>query len=413
MPTNPALITDDGVVLGLVAAILALVFWTSSSPAPFWRRFYSVVPALMLCYCIPALFNTFGIIDGHAAALYPVARDYLLPTALVLLTLSIDIKGLLGLGPKLLIMFAVGTLGVMIGGPLAFLIIGWIHPETVAGDTWAGMAALAGSWIGGGANMVAMREIFQVDANTFGQFAAVDVIVASLWMAFLLFLSGRAASVDAKTGADTRAIDDLKRRIEHWHAQHARNPTLADIMVVLGVGFAATGLAHAIGGPVSAWIAAEAPGLSRFSLTSKFFWIVMLTTTIGVGLSFTRASRLEGVGASKFGSVLLYVLIASIGMQMDLRALLDRPWLFALGAIWMLVHAGLLYVVGRLIRAPLFYFAIGSQGNIGAAASAPVVAAAFHPSLAPVGVLLGVVGYATGTYLAWVVGQVLRWLAGA
>ncbi len=413
MPTNTALISDDGVVLGLVAAILALVFWTSSSPAPFWRRFYSVVPALMLCYCIPALFNTFGIIDGHAAALYPVARDYLLPTALVLLTLSIDIKGLLGLGPKLLIMFVVGTLGVMIGAPIAFLLIGWIHPETVAGDTWAGMAALAGSWIGGGANMVAMREIFQVDANTFGQFAAVDVIVASLWMAFLLFLSGRAARVDAKTGADTRAIDDLKRRVEHWHAQHARNPTLADMMVVLGIGFAATGLAHAIGGPVSAWIAAEAPGLSRFSLTSKFFWIVMVTTTIGVGLSFTRANRLEGVGASKFGSVLLYVLIASIGMQMDLRALLDRPWLFALGAIWMLVHAGLLYVVGRLIKAPLFYFAIGSQGNIGAAASAPVVAAAFHPSLAPVGVLLGVVGYATGTYLAWVVGQVLRWLAGA
>src|SRR5690606_12296902 len=99
--------------------------------------------------------------------------------------------------------------------------------------------------------------------------------------------------------------------------------------------------------------------------------------------------------------LLLYFLIACIGMQMDLLSLLDRPWLFALGVVWMGVHVLCLWIAMRLTRAPLFYFAIGSQGNIGAAASAPVVAAAFHPSLAPVGVLLGTVGYATGTYLAY------------
>lgn len=111
--------------------------------------------------------------------------------------------------------------------------------------------------------------------------------------------------------------------------------------------------------------------------------------------------------------MLLYFLIASIGLQMDLLALFDRPWLFLMGLIWMATHVVVIVTVARLLRTPVFYFAIGSQGNIGAAASAPVVAGAFHPSLAPVGVLLGTVGYATGTYLAYVTGLILRALAGA
>lgn len=410
---NAALVTDDAVLFGILAGILALVFWTASHPAAFWRRFYSIVPALALCYCLPALLNTLGIIDGRNNGIYPIARDYLLPAALVLLTLSIDIKGLLGLGPKLLIMLFTGTLGVMLGAPIAYLIVGALSPETVAGDTWSGMAALAGSWIGGGANMVAMREIYEVDANTFGQFAAADILVASVWLAGLLFLAGRAQRFDRWIGADTRAIDELKDKVEAYQLASARIPTLADVMVVLGLAFTITGLAHALAGPLSSWIAAEAPQLARLSLTSRFFWIVIFATTIAIGLSFTRARKLEDVGASRLGTAMLYVLIVSIGMQMDLMALVERPWLFAIGAIWILIHGAMLLFVARLIRAPAFYFAIGSQGNIGAAASAPVVAAAFHPALAPVGVLLGVVGYATGTYLAWVVGQMLRVMAGA
>lgn len=410
---NTALITNDAAVFGLIAGTLALIFYTASSENPFWKKFYTWVPALLLCYLIPGLFNTFGVIDGENAALYPVARDYLLPAALILLMLSMDIKGLLKLGPKLLVMFVTGTVGILLGGPLAYLAIKAIHPETVSGDAWAGMAALAGSWIGGGANMLAMKEIYNVSADTFGQFVAVDVLVASTWMAFLLFLSGRAKQIDARNGADTTAIDEMKERIASYNAQNARMPMMSDYMVILGLAFALTGLAHYIGSNGSQWIATNAPDLERFSLTSNFFWVVMLVTTFGIALSLTPARKLESSGASKLGSMLLYVLVASIGMKMNVAALLDRPWLFALGAIWIGVHGGLLYIVGRMIRAPLFYFAIGSQGNIGAAASAPVVAAAFHPSLAPVGVLLGVFGYATGTYLAWGLGQVMRWLAGA
>jgi len=139
----------------------------------------------------------------------------------------------------------------------------------------------------------------------------------------------------------------------------------------------------------------------------------VLSTLVGLLLSFTRARKIENAGASRVGTVFLYFLIACIGMQMDFMKLFDRLELILIGVIWMSVHVIFIWYAARLVKAPLFYMAVGSQGNVGAAASAPVVAAAFHPTLAPVGVLLGTVGYATGTLVAYMVGQILRVMAGA
>ena len=410
----PALISNDIVLFGLIAATLAAIFWTASRPSGPWKTFYSYVPALLLCYFIPGIYNTIGLIDGTGSALYnPVASRVLLPAALVLLTLTIDLRAVLRLGPKILLMYLGASLTVMIGAFVAFWLMGLIHPQTVAGDTWAGMAALAGSWIGGGANMVAMKEVFAVDETTFGQFVVVDVGVGYVWMAMLIFLAGRAAAIDARSGADTRAIEDLKLRLARYQAEHERVATLADLVIIVGIAFGVVGLSHAIAGPASAWFGAHVPWARQVSLHEPFVWVVVLSTMIGLGLSFTRARTLDGAGASKVGTLLLYVLIACIGMQMDIFALADRPWLFLLGLIWILVHIALLWGLGKLLRVPFFYFAMGSQSNIGGPASAPVVASVFHPSLAPVGALLGTLGYATGTLLAYITGQVLRAMAGA
>ena len=411
---SAALIQNDIVVFGLIAATLGLIFWLASGPTPFWRKFFAWVPALLLCYFVPAIYNTVGLIDGTQGAVYnPIGSRVLLPVALVLLTMTIDLKGVLKLGPRLLFVFCAGTFGLFLGAIVAFQLFKWFMPSVVAGEVWKGMAALAGSWIGGGANMVAIREVYQVDATLFGQFAVVDVAIANSWMAVLLFLAGRAARIDARSGADTGAIDEMKARLAAYEAANARIPTLTDLMVILGVGFGIVGAAHAVATPVAAWFGAHVANASRYSLDSAFVWVVLLSTLAGLLLSFTPVRRLENAGMAKVGSACLYFLIASIGMQMDFTRLAERPGLLALGVVWMAVHVLVLWGAARLVRAPLFYFAIGSQGNIGAAASAPVVAAAFHPSLAPVGVLLGTVGYATGTVIAYWLGQVLRLMAGA
>jgi uncharacterized membrane protein len=333
----------------------------------------------------------------------------------VLLTLSVDFAAIAKLGYKAIAMFLTGTVGIVVGGPLAILLVGAVAPDIVGGQgssaVWRGMTTVAGSWIGGGANQTAMKEVFQVDDALFSQMVAVDVLCASVWMAILLFMAGRAADLDRRMGADTSAIENLKLRVSRFHAEHGRITTLPDLIFISAIGFGFTGLAHAGAGIIAPWIDSHAPGLARLSLTSPFFWIVVIATTAGLVLSFTRARRLEGAGASRVGSAMLYILVASIGMRMDVGAVFDSPGLFAVGFVWIGIHAALLILVARLIKAPIFYLAVGSQANVGGAASAPVVASAFHPTLAPVGVLLAVLGYALGTYAAWVCGVMMAAVA--
>ena len=406
------MITNDAIILGMLAAILGFVFYTAGSEHRFWKRFYRFVPALLLCYFLPSLLTTFGIIDAEASRLYYVASRYLLPASLVLLTLSIDLKGIVNLGPKALILFLTGTLGIVIGGPIALLIMSAIDPSllNVSGPeaVWRGMTTVAGSWIGGGANQAAMKEIFSVGDQVFSAMVAVDVIIANIWMAVLLIMAGNAKQLDARRGADTSAITSLREKVEEIQKRHSRIPTLPDLMLIAAVGFGVTAIAHAAADQLAPWFQTNAPQLARFSFTSQFFWLIIIATTLGVAMAFSPAKKLEGAGASKVGSVFIYFLVATIGTHMDITALRDSPELFLLGAIWMAVHASLMLLVAKLIKAPTFFMAVGSQANVGGAASAPVVAAAFHPSLAPVGVLLAVMGYALGTYAAWFCGQLLR-----
>ncbi|GIU02273.1 DUF819 family protein [Shewanella morhuae] len=413
--TSTALVTNDATALGILAAILGFVFYTSSSSHPFWKKFYRFIPALLLCYFLPSLLNTFGIIDGNTSQLYFVASRYLLPACLVLLILSVDFKAILSLGPKALIMFLTGTVGIVIGGPIALLLVSIIEPSLIGVDgpdaVWRGMTTLAGSWIGGGANQAAMKEIYEVGGNIFSVMVTVDVIVANIWMAVLLFMASKAKEIDAKTGADTTAIEALKDKVEKYHAENARIPTLRDLMLIVAVGFGITGIAHMAADFLGPFFEVNYPWTEDYSLTSKFFWLVVIVTTIGLAMSFSPVRHLEAAGASKVASAFLYILVATIGLHMDVSKVLDTPLYFLIGIVWMLVHAGFMLLVAKLIKAPLFYMAVGSQANVGGAASAPVVAAAFHPALAPVGVLLAVLGYALGTYMAWLCGQLLQVVA--
>lgn len=404
--------TNDAVVLGILLLILALIFVTSSSDKPFWKKFYTFIPSLLLCYFIPSILNSAGLISGEESNLYFVASRYLLPASLVLLTLSIDFKAIMGLGPKAVIMFVAGTVGIVIGGPLAVILFSYVAPDVLAGTgadaVWRGLSTVAGSWIGGGANQTAMFEVFDPSADLFSAMVTVDIIVANIWLAFLLYGAGISERIDAWFKADASPITELRKKIEDYKASIAKIPTLADLTTICAVAFVMTALGHLGADAIAPWIAENAPQLSRLSLDSRFFWIIVIATTAGLVLSFTRARKLEGAGASKVGSLFLYMLVATIGMQMNVLAIFESPGFFLIGLTWILIHVIILFVVAKIINAPFFFIAVGSQANIGGAASAPIVASAFHPALAPVGVLLAVLGYALGTYGAYLCAILMR-----
>ncbi|RLA05347.1 MAG: hypothetical protein DRQ47_01440, partial [Gammaproteobacteria bacterium] len=356
MVESGPLVTNDAVVLGILALMLGLVFKTSTSEHKVFRAFYRYVPALLLCYFLPSLLNTLNIVDGESSQLYYISSRFLLPASLVLLTLSIDFKRILALGPKALIMFFTGTIGIVIGGPIAIMVVSLVSPETVGGHgpdaVWRGMTTVAGSWIGGGANQAAMLQMYEVGSDMFSVMVTIDIIVANIWMAVLLIMASKAKQLDAKAGADTSALDDLKETVEAFNLKHAKIPQLHDLMYLLAIAFGITGFAHLVADFLAPWIGNNLPALSQYSLDSKFFWMVVIATTGGLLLSFTELRKLESVGASKVGSAFIYVLVASIGMKMNVLAILDHYELFIVGFIWMSIHAILLLTVAKLIKAP-------------------------------------------------------------
>ncbi|MDF1695486.1 MAG: DUF819 family protein [Saprospiraceae bacterium] len=457
--------TNDAVVLGLLMIVLAGIFYTSSLESRGWKKFYTYVPSLLLCYFLPALLNwplgliaphwyepgvvdlaqslnlvitpdmsyndisalfedngvkkeLYTIYQGHSQ-LYFMASRYLLPASLLLLCLGIDLKGLINLGPKALIMFGAATLGIIIGGPVALIVASKFMPDVIGAnpdELWRGLSTIAGSWIGGGANQAAMKEIYEVKDNLFGTMIVVDVVVANIWMGFLLYGANISDKIDSKLKADNSAITSLKQKISDYRASIEVMPTTTSLFVLMAVAFGGVAVAHLGADIISPFLGQFKETLMQYnltSLTSGFFWLVVIATTIGLVLSFSKAKKLEGVGASRWGSIFIYVLVATIGMKMNLGEVFKNLGLFAIGIIWMLIHVGILLLVAKIIRAPFFFVAVGSQANIGGAASAPIVASAFSPSLAPVGVLMAVLGYALGTYGALICAQLMALVSGA
>ncbi|MDG1398903.1 MAG: DUF819 family protein [Polaribacter sp.] len=453
------LFANDTIIFGVLCAILAGIFYSSKLKS--FEKFYKIVPALLLCYFIPSIFSSLGIIAdkwidvdatiGHLTSLYGnlanvtdlntlkeyittntiddsvyskfvggsklyyVSSRFLLPASLVLLTLSIDLKGVFKLGPKALIMFLTATVGVMIGGPLAILFFNFVAPDILTQvegtELWKGLSTVAGSWIGGGANQLAMKEQWEVSDSLFSIMAVVDVLVAEVWMAFLLIGVAKSDAIDRWFKADNSSITTLKNKMEKFTLETARVPSFNDLIILLGIAFGVTSIGHLVGDNFGSYITANLPSLVDFGLGSSFFWLIITATTLGIFLSFTKAKNYEGAGASKIGTVFIYILVASIGMKMNLNAIVENISLFAIGFVWMIIHVGLLFLVAKIIKAPYFFLAVGSKANIGGAASAPVVAGAFHPSLAPVGVLLAVLGYALGTYGAFFCALMMKWVS--
>ncbi|OJT23874.1 hypothetical protein BO221_18095 [Archangium sp. Cb G35] len=382
--TEP-LIQSPMAVLAVLLAVLALLFYAERHPVV--GRVFKVVPILVFVYFVPTLLSNTGLIPTKSE-LYSFVSAYLLPTSLVLQVLSMDLPAISRLGRSAVLLFLAGTAGIVLGGPIAYLLLGWLVPADLGDQAWKGLAALSGSWIGGSANFVAIGQSIGTHDNTLSMMVVVDVGVSNMWTAVLLYFAGRELAMDTRMGADRRAIDVVREQVERFQASVLRPASLTDLVWILTLGFGTTVACTAV--------AKFLPDIG--TIITGFTWVVLLVTTVGVAFSFTPLRKLEGAGASRVGMLFLYVLVMTIGARADFRRLLDAPALVAVGMVWMVIHAAFIMGTRRLLRAPVFFAAVGSQANVGGAASASVVAAAFHPALAPVGVMLAVAGYVLGTY---------------
>lgn len=386
-------IQEPVAVLAVLLGLLASLFWAAST-AP-GQRFFRIVPLLLFAYFLPTTLSSLGILPLRSPV-YDLIKKILLPASLLLMTLSIDIPSILQLGRKVLLLFFGGTLSIALGGPLAYWALASYIPPSMDEQAWRGLAALSGSWIGGGANFVAIGESVGVSDSMLGTMVVIDVLLANLWMAVLLFFAGHAKRLDSILAADRSSLEQLQMKMRSFQHKVSRASTLADLLILFFLAIGGTAIASWCGGHLSLWLEANLPGLS--DILGPFAWTVILVTAFGITASFTPLRNLEGAGASRIGAMFLYLLVASIGAKAQFSQVLDTPALLAVAAVWIAMHAVMMLLLQWVLKAPTFFMAVGSQANIGGAASAPIVASAFHPALAPVGALLGVAGYVVGTY---------------
>ncbi len=393
-PDPQSFFTDPMSVFAFLATLVAVIFWLSGVKK--FEKFFEYVPPVIFVYFLPMIATTLGITPASSAS-YDFTTRYLLPLALFLLMISIDLKSVAKLGPVALFMVTAGTLGIVVGGPIALMLFGGMLPP----EAWKGFAALSGSWIGGTANMVAIAESVDTPESAFGPIIVVDTVVGYGWMGILLFFSVWQKKFDKRTNANTAAIEETNARLAEMD-QDRHPTTVKDAAFLIGLGMGAAVLSVNLGGMI--------PSLGDPTIISATTWAVLIIVTVGLFLSFTPLREFEKVGASQFGYTALYLLLAGIGAQGDLREVIQAPIYLVAGAVWLAIHILFLYVAARIVRAPLFFIATGSMANVGGAASAPVVAGVYHPAMAPVGLLMAVVGYVFGIYgalaCAWMLGQV-------
>lgn len=389
------LVTDPMPLAALLTAVLGVVFWLDSFDQ--LEPVFKYLPPVIWAYFVPMLFTTIGITPAESGV-YDWMSTYLLPFSLFLLMITVDLNAILRLGPMALFMMCAGTLGIVVGGPVVFALFGPFFEDPVA---WKGFAALSGSWIGGTANMMAMKQSVGTPDSTLGPLLVVDVVAGYGWMGVLIFLSAYQARFDDWMDANTTAMDRLNKKMKE--ADDTRRPvTLRDLAVMVGIALGATVAADAV--------ADALPELGDPTIITAGTWAILLVVTGGLLLSFTPLQEMENAGASRVGYFALYLLLTSIGAKADLAAVLDVPLYLLAGVVWIAIHIAFLLAAARMVKAPLFFVATGSMANVGGAASAPIVAGVYLPAMAPVGLLMGVAGYILGIYAAlgcsWLIGLV-------
>jgi uncharacterized membrane protein len=387
MIKNPLLI-----ILTLIA-IEAFVLFVSEKGI--YKKYFSFFPAVFWIYFLPIVCSSLGLLDGKSPV-YSLITNHLLPVSLLLLLMCVDIKAIMHLGRTALGMFLIGSLGMMVGTVLVFAVFKGI----VGVQFWAGFGALSGSWIGGSANMIAVKEALSTPNEVFLPMVVVDTVVPYVWMGFLVLMVGWQKVFDSWNHAQTDLLAEFNRKVNFVPRKSSGGWRLKQIVLILVIGMAASMMGSLL-----------AKGLPEIQgIASTYAWTIIIVSFLGVGLSFTRCRSLESYGASRMGTWILYFVLTSIGAKASLVNLGSSLVLILAGFCIVCVHAVFMLVGARVLRTPLFMVAIASQANIGGVASAPMVAAFYQPSLAPVGLLLAVLGNIIGTYCGIVTGQLCHWI---
>lgn len=399
MEDSVALISSPAGVLAVLCTVAAFFFLVAQLTE---AKLFQYIPPLLFIYATPVFLNNFDVIPSKSV-IYSGLSAFALPAFIVLMLIKVNIPAVVKVMGKGVLVMLMGTAGVMVGGVVAYFIVHpWLSP-----DAWAGYGALAGSWIGGTANMAASAEILGTSEEQFGLAIIADNVIYVVWLPLLLMSRDFAERFNKWARVPDERVAQMEAAAE-LHVEEDHAPSMPQYLYLFAIVIGVTWIGRALAPDIAGWIASNTPALQN--LFSETTVRILLVTTIALILSTTPVSKLPN--STAMGTALVYVFVAGMGARASVSGLTEAP-MFVLGAfIWISIH-GLFCLAGAwLFRVDVHSVAIASAANIGAAASAPIVAAHHRPSLVPVSILMALLGYAMGNYLAPLTGQLARMVAG-
>lgn len=397
------MITDGFFFLATLIGIAAVLVYLEKRRG---MAVFKYVPGFVFLYLIAATLNTLGVF-GQTDSIDAVGsgvKDALLPAMIMLLLFQCDVRQIIKLGPKLMLTYTAAVVSIFAGFVVAFLLFrGLLDPEA-----WKGFAALAGSWTGGSANMVAVQEILQAPESLFGHVLIVDTIVYSLWLLLMFSGTGIAQRFNAWVKADTSYLETQAAAVANsgdTSAGEEGKPNgsgetldLVALFRVIALGLSASAAAT--------WVGNQLPQIGV--VVTSTTWTILIVSVLGLIIGSTRFGKMPG--ASEVSHIMLYIIIGIIAAGSDFSSLVEAPLYLLAGFVVVTVHLLLMVLYAKLTRTELFSLAVASTANIGGVASAPVVASAYSQQLVPVGVLYALIGAFAGTFLGLATGQVLSML---
>lgn len=352
-------------------------------------RWFAITPPIVLTYLFVTALAVIGVweISPQIQQAQSTLIARLVPALLFLLMINCDLRAIFRLGPRVLAVFFCTTASLFIG----FFVAGLVFRNLLPADGWQPLAALSGSWAGGTANMIAVKEAISMPDSLLGFALLTDALCYSIWVAILFSVAKLAPAFNRWTGAQSSA--DLA--VAEATTQQPATPDSVLIWLAIAL-LAATS---------SAWIATFLPASSMISATT---WTILLATAFGIIVGQTPFARYPG--AASISGALLIAVVAVLASQSNFHGIGDAPLYLLCGAMILVIHAGLMALAARLFRFDLFLCGIASLSHIGGVAAAPLLAASYSRSLVPVGILLALLGYVVGTGYGLLVANVLAWL---
>jgi len=373
----------------LAVMLLAAGFWPAIERRFGWKVF-DILPPIVLTYLMVTALSVAGLWtatpDIHEAQQTLVAR--MVPALLFLLMINCDLRAILALGPRVLGVFVCTSISLF----TAFLVTFLLYRHWMPGNGWMPLASLSGSWMGGTANMIAVKQAIGMSDTSLATTLLTDALCYSMWVVVLFAVARLAPAFNRWTRATSSADMSVAETA-------TRVPATGD-SVLLWLGLAV------LVSTVSALLGARLPVGSMVSPTT---WTILIATVAGLVAAHTRLARLPG--AQSVSSALLICVVAVLASQSSFAGIAAAPLYLLAGVTVIAVHAVLLCIAARIFHFDLYLCGISSLAHIGGVAATPVLAATYSRSLVPVGILLALLGYILGTGFGLVVAAVLSALA--